>query len=87
MQYKNVQKRWLDLIIDIVLAKVYKKLDNQTNKTPKYIIPIHFDNKELEFVHLNSILHKNDILNCLPDSLREDEIPSSVYGLSSTIRN
>ena len=87
MQCKNVQKRRLDLIADIVLAKVYKKLDNQTNKTPKYIIPIHFDNKGLEFVHLNSILHKNGILNCLPDSLQEDEIPSDVYGLSSTIRN
>ena len=82
MQYKNVQKRRLDLITDIVLAKVYKKLDNQTNKTPKYIIRIHFDNKGLEFVHLNSILHKNGL-----DSLQEDEIPSDVYGLSSTIRS
>ena len=36
-------------------------------------MPIHFDNKELEFIHLNFILHENDIINCLPESL-EDEI-------------
>ena len=29
---------------------------------PKYIIPIHFDNKNIEFIHLNFILNKNDII-------------------------
>ena len=56
-------------------------------KSPKYIIPIHFDNKGREFIHLNSILHENDIINCLPESLWEDKIPSAVYSLSNNVRN
>ena len=31
-------------------------------------------------------MHENDIIDCLPESLREDKIPSSVYSLSNTIR-
>ena len=31
-------------------------------------------------------MHENDIIDCLPQSLREDEIPSTVYSLSNTIR-
>ena len=41
----------------------------------------------LAFIHLNSILHKNDIINCLPESLQENKIPSAAYSLSHTIRN
>ena len=32
LQKKIFQKRWLDLITDIVLAKVYKKSDKQIKK-------------------------------------------------------
>ena len=35
------------------------------------MMPIHFDNKELEFIHLNFIFHKNDTMNCLSESARE----------------
>ena len=45
------------------------------------MISIHFDNKGLEFIH------ENDIINCLPESPREDEIPSTVFSLSQTIGN
>ena len=38
-------------------------------------------------IHLNSILHEIDIVYCLPESLGADEIPSTVYTLSKTIRN
>ena len=34
-----------------------------------------------------SILHKNGIINILPENLQEDEIPSTVHILSSAIRN
>ena len=70
---------------DIVLAKVYKKLDKQIKNPTKYIIPIHFDNKGLGFIHLNSILHENNIINSLAESLRNYEIPSTVSSLSITI--
>ena len=32
---------------------------------------IHIDNKELEFIHLHSILQESGIVNCLPESLRK----------------
>ena len=70
---------------DIVLAKVYKKLDKQIKNPTKYIIPIHFDNKGLEFIYLNSILHENNIINSLAESLRNYEILSTVSSLSITI--
>ena len=50
-------------------------------------MPIHFDNKGFEFIYINFILNENDIINCLPESLREDEIQTIVYGFSNTIRN
>ena len=32
-------------------------------------------------------MHQNAIINCLPESLQDDEIPSTVYSFSNTIRN
>ena len=50
-------------------------------------MPIYFDNKGFECIYINFILNENDIINCFPESLREDEIQSIVYGFSNTIRN
>ena len=75
------------MISNIALAKVYQKSDKQIKKPPKYIIPIHLVNKGLEFIHLKSILHENNIKNGLRKSLWKDEILSTVYILSNTIRN
>ena len=50
-------------------------------------MPIHTDSKEIGFIHLNSILHGNDVTNSLPESLQKNEIPSTVYSLSNTVRN
>ena len=41
----------------------------------------------LTLIHLNSIFHESVIINCLPESLPEDEIPSILYSLANTIRN
>ena len=32
-------------------------------------------------------MNENDIINCLPEGLQEDEIQSTVYSLSNTISN
>ena len=56
------------------LRKVYENSDKERKNPLKYIIPIHFDNRELEFIHLNFILNENNIINCLSESLWEDEI-------------
>lgn len=47
----------------MVLLKVYKKSDKKTKQSSKQIVPICFDNKELQFIPLISTLHENDIKN------------------------
>ena len=36
---------------------------------------------------MSSILHEEEVIDSLPDSLRTDEVPSVVYRLTKTIRN
>ena len=67
--YNTLQKRLLHLRTNIALAKVYEKSHLQIKNPPRYTIPIHFDNKRLKFIHLNSILHRYDIKNFLLESL------------------
>ena len=66
---------------------IYKNQITQIKKSLIYILPIYVDNKRLEFIHPNCILHENDIIIWLPESLQEDEIPSTIHCLSNTIRN
>ena len=43
-------KRWYDLIIDVFLAKTYKEKQVKTKKAPKFLLPIYFHNKGLDFI-------------------------------------
>ena len=54
---------------------------------PKYILPLYFDNKGLQFLRLSNILHDADVKSKLPDQFREDESPAVVFNLTNTIRN
>ena len=55
--------------------------------TEKNYICIYFDNKGLQFLRLNRILHEPEVKSKLPPEFRDDDSPSVVYSLSSTIRN
>ena len=79
-------QRLYTLIVDTFLTKVYKKPPGK-KKPPTHILPIFFDNKGLEHIKLASILHEDDVVNLLPDSLQQEEVPSVVYRLGTTIRN
>ena len=84
----NSSKRWFDIIIDTYFTKVY--IDDKkgnTKKSPKYILPIYFDNKGLELIRLHSILRNDEVKAKLPDQFQSDETPSIVYSLGNTIRN
>ena len=48
---------------------------------------MYFDNKGLELIRLNTILRNEGVKSELPDQFRNDETPSIVYSLGSTIRN
>ena len=79
----NFSKRWFDLIIDIYFSKVFKdETKANSKKAPKYILPIFFDNKGLEFIRLNSILRNDEVKAKLPDQFRNDETPSVVTALA-----
>ena len=80
-------KRWYDLLIDVYLSKVYKTTTAAPKKAPKHIFSIFFHNKGLEFINLKKILRHPDVISKLPEHLQEQEPPSIVYKLSSTISN
>ena len=50
VQYDELKKRWYDLIEDSIFTKFYTKKSKEPSKIPKYMIPIYFDNKGLEFL-------------------------------------
>ena len=79
-------QRLYSLISDTFFTKVYKKPPDK-KKAPKYILPLFFDNKGLEHIKLSSILHQKDVINLLPNALKQDEVPSIVYSLGPTIRS
>ena len=80
-------KRWFEQIVDIFFTKIYKEPPKKVKPRPKYILPIFFENKGLQFLRLSSILHDDDVKSKLPAHFRDDEDPSVVYRLTSTIRN
>ena len=81
-------KRWFELILDTFFTKIFKEQPPKKPKLrPKYILPLYFENKGLQFLRVNSILHDEDVKSKLPDQFRDDDSPAVVYSLSSTIRN
>ena len=61
-QNHNIQfERWYRVLVDTFLAKIYKDPPEKT-KSPEHILPIFFENKGLEFIRLNSILHDEEVI-------------------------
>ena len=79
LQCNKFLKRWLSFITNIVFTNVCKNSETQIKETLNYIKPIHFENKSFNFIHLSSNLHENNMINCLPESLQENKIPSTIY--------
>ena len=80
--------RWLDLIVDTFLSKIYvPNQKKKVKKRPKYMFPIQYHNKGFDFINLASILRDDDVINTLPNHLQLDDVPSVVYRLEDTIRN
>ena len=81
-------KRWFELVVDTFFTKVFKEQPPKKSKPrPKYILPLYFENKGLQFIRLSSILHEDDVNSKLPNQFREDDSPAVVYSLTNTIRN
>ena len=80
-------KRWFELIIDAFLTKTYKEKQVKPKKAPKFLLPIYFHNKGLDFIPLRKILRNQNVITKLPDKMQTEDPPSIVYNLCSTIRN
>ena len=81
-------KRWFELIVDTFFTKIFKEQPPKKSKPrPKYILPLYFENKGLQFLRMSNILHDADVKSKLPDQFRDDDSPAVVYSLTSTIRN
>ena len=87
--YNESRNYWCDLIQDIFLTKTFQDEDvkKKKKKRPKYMFFIDFVNKGFDYIKLSSILHDPDVIDTLPEKLQDDEVPSIVYRLTSTIRN
>ena len=81
------EKRWFELIVDIFFTKIFKETTKKSKSRPKYILPLYFENKGLQFLRLSNILHDEEVKSKLPPQFRDDDNPSVVYSLTSTIRN
>ena len=80
--------RWLDLIFDTFLSKIYvPNKKKKVKKRPKYMFPIQYHNKGFDFINLASILRDDDVINTLPNHHQLADVPSVVYRLEDTMRN
>ena len=80
-------KRWFEKIVDIFFTKMYKETPKKVKARPKYILPVFFENKGLQFLRISSILHDEDVKSKLPAQFQNDDCPAVVYRLTNTIRN
>ena len=73
--------------LDIVKSKIGNPpIPTKPNKrTPSNICRISFSNKAIDFININKILKNDEVLQTLPDNLKNDS-PMVVYNLSNTIR-
>ena len=81
------EKRWFELIVDTFFTKIFKETTKKSKSRPKYILPLYFENKGLQFLRLSNILHDEEVKSKLPPQFRDDDNPSVVFSLTSTIRN
>ena len=78
-------------ILDIIDTKFADKIINSNpvrRTAPKNVCVVHFVNKGMDDLHLSSIFKSKDVVNLLPEKLREDEhIPVVTFHLDPPIRN
>ena len=81
------EKRILDLLVDAYLTKVFKAEEKKKKKFSEFILPVFFDNKGLDYLHLGSILRKQEVISLLPQEIQQKDPPSIVFSLGKTIRS
>ena len=80
--------QYFNAALDILTSRL-GTLPNQHRSTktpPSNRCHITFNNKAVDFINLQKILHDKDVANCLPRDLRKDT-PMVVYELTDTIHS
>ena len=73
--------------LDILSSKVDRiQVQPKVKSLPSNRCHIKFDNKAVDFINLQQILHNKDVIKSLPPGLRKDS-PMVVYDLTNTIRS
>ena len=80
-------KKRCEVIIDIILTKVFTTDKKVQKKRPPFTISVFFHTKRFDYINLSSILHLDIVKNLFPNKLKIDEPPFVVYSLDKTIRN
>ena len=80
-------KQYYKINIDMFYSKTYKSEPNINEYPPKYVFPVYFHYKGLDFIHINKILRNEEVKSKLPNVLQNDETPSVAYIMSSTNHN
>ena len=73
----------------IIETKIYKPKPAVPKKqVPTSIVPVHFDNKAIDYINLSRILRNKDIVKTLPSCLKETDTKLMVvFNLSQPIRS
>ena len=84
----NFNRKWYDLIIDSVFTQLFERNTWRVKNVPKYLVPIYFDKKGLELIHLNSILLDNSIIHHLPETSRgRNSIRNKIFNHQDTVNS
>ena len=82
------QKPLLEMVIDFFLSKTTSKSPSKkSRKKSKFICPIKYLNKGMDFIRIQQFFKSEDVINTLPEELQSEDPPSVVYSLGNTIRN
>ena len=85
-EYQKVtkNKRYYEIINDIF----YSNQSLTKIKIPsKYMSPVYFHGKGLDFIYMNNILSNKEVVSKPPNILQNDEASSLLYNLGSTTLN
>ena len=87
MFFQSSIKLEFELIVDIFFTKIFKETTKKPKSRPKYILPLFFENKGLQFLRISNIIYDEEVKSKLPPQFRDDDNPSVVFSLTSTIQN
>ena len=84
----EIYYQWYDYILDAIDSKIYTPIKSKEKKSPMIVCVVKYTNKGLDDINLQKIMRHGEIVNTLPDNVRDQDCkPMVTYKLGPTIRN